>query len=235
MCRLADAPAGSGAYSPAVEWTSGAGEHVVPLPRRVEGMQRIVLLLSTMAAAMLLVGGVALADHLATTVQCPTDPDGYCYGPEESAHIYGTEGPDTISGGSGDDQIDALGGDDYVHAGIGNDTIYGGDGGDRLDGADDNNKIFGGAGQDELDGYEGADYLHGGTEKDDLDGWSGKDQIRAGSGPDAIYTGRYTAGGASSNGDRVVDTVDCGSGYDVVLYEKGIDKINTNCEKKNPY
>ena len=48
-------------------------------------------------------------------------------------------------------------------------------------------------------------------------------------------TGRYTAGGASNNGDRVVDTVDCGSGYDVVLYEKGIDKINTNCEKKNPY
>ncbi len=37
MCRWVDAPAGSGAYSPPVEWTSGAGEHGVPLPRRVEG------------------------------------------------------------------------------------------------------------------------------------------------------------------------------------------------------
>ena len=120
-----------------------------------------------------------------------------------------------------------------MHAGIGNDTIYGGDGGDKLDGADDNNKIFGGAGQDELDGYEGADYLHGGTEKDDIDGWSGKDQIRAGSGSDSIYTGRYTS--TSSNGDGVVDTVDCGSGYDTVLFEKGRDKINSNCENKKPY
>jgi hypothetical protein len=62
---------------------------------------------------------------------------------------------------------------------------------------------------------------------------SGKDQIRADSGSDSIYTGRYS--GAFSNGDRSVDTVDCGSGYDTVLFEKGRDKINSNCEQKKPY
>ena len=190
-------------------------------------IQRIVLLLSTLAAALLLASGVALADHLVNTVFCPTNQYGNCEGTDESDHIYGTNGPyEYIYAGFGDDQVDANAGDDYVDGGHGDDTLYGGEGADTLDGADGNNKIFGGTGRDELDGYDGNDYLHGGAEHDDIDGWSGKDQIRAGSGADEIYTGR---------GDRVVDTVDCGSGYDVVLFEKGIDKINSNCEKRNPY
>ena len=90
-------------------------------------------------------------------------------------------------------------------------------------------------GQDELFGFTGDDYLHGGTEHDNIDGWSGRDQIRAGSGADEIYTGRYNDSGTSNTGDLVVDTVDCGSGSDVVLFEKGIDKINSNCENKKPY
>jgi hypothetical protein len=57
----------------------------------------------------------------------------------------------------------------------------------------------------------------------------GKDQIRAGSGNDFIDTG--CCRGSFSNGDGYVDTVDCGSGADTVYYEKGIDKINSNCEK----
>jgi hypothetical protein len=35
-------------------------------------MRRIVLLLASIAVALLLASGVALADHLANTVQCPT-------------------------------------------------------------------------------------------------------------------------------------------------------------------
>ena len=70
-------------------------------------MRKVVLLLGSMAAALLLIGGVALADHLANTVQCPTDQ--YCYGTELSDHIYGTEEFDyDIYALGGDDQVDAL-------------------------------------------------------------------------------------------------------------------------------
>jgi hypothetical protein len=32
-----------------------------------------------------------------------------------------------------------------------------------------------------------------------------------------------------------VDTVDCGAGTDTVYFEKEVDRINANCEKKIPY
>ena len=59
-------------------------------------MRKIVLVLSTMAAALLLVSGVALADHLVNTVYCPADEFGYCEGTGESDHIYGTDTGDYI-------------------------------------------------------------------------------------------------------------------------------------------
>jgi hypothetical protein len=51
-----------------------------------------------------------------------------------------------------------------------------------------------------------------------IDGLSGKDQVRASSGLDRIDTGRYRNG--FSNGDGIGDTVECGSGFDPVYYEK---------------
>ena len=56
-----------------------------------------------MAAALLLVSGVALADHLVNTVYCPADEFGYCEGTEESDHIYGTDTRDYIYALGGDD------------------------------------------------------------------------------------------------------------------------------------
>jgi hypothetical protein len=47
-----------------------------------------------MAAALLLASGVALADHLANTVQCTNSSN--CQGTELSDHIYGTEAADYI-------------------------------------------------------------------------------------------------------------------------------------------
>jgi Ca2+-binding RTX toxin-like protein len=117
-------------------------------------MRKIVLVLSTMAAALLLVSGVTLADHLVNTV-CPADERGYCEGTEESEHIYGTDPRDYIYAYGGDDHVDANAGDGVVSGDADNDTLYGGEGGDRLDGADGNDKVFGAAGPDELDGYEG--------------------------------------------------------------------------------
>jgi hypothetical protein len=56
--------------------------------------------------------------------------------------------------------------------------------------------------------------------------------MQGGSGADTIYTGLNQV---RSGPDGYVDTVDCGSGYDTVRYEKGIDKIKSNCEKKLLY
>jgi hypothetical protein len=53
---------------------------------------------------------------------------------------------------------------------------------------------------------------------DVIDGNVGKDQVRASSGPDRIDTGRYRNG--FSNSDGVGGTVECGSGFDTVYYEK---------------
>ena len=59
-------------------------------------MRRIVLLLSSMVAALVFASGVALADHLVNTVFCPTDQHGICEGTEESDHMYGTDAQDYI-------------------------------------------------------------------------------------------------------------------------------------------
>jgi len=77
-------------------------------------MRGIVLLLSTLAAALLLASGVALADHLVNTVFCPTDQYGNCEGTEESDHMYGTDAQDYIYAYGGDDQVDANAGDDIL-------------------------------------------------------------------------------------------------------------------------
>jgi|SRR5215208_3771128 len=215
-------------------------------------MRKTLLLLTTMALALLVAGGVALADHLANTVQCdPTLQNGYCWGTEESDHMYGSTVPvqfpdqqvDIIVGFGGDDQVDALGNNDYVEGDEGNDTIYGGEGGDHgLWAGPGNDRVFGAAGEDYIWGQEGDDFVHGGPGNDLIenetglpDVGAGKDQARGGGGNDIIFTGSHRDDGSSSNGDGYVDAVDCGSGTDTVHFEKGVDKINANCEIRKPY
>jgi Ca2+-binding RTX toxin-like protein len=207
-----------------------------------------------MALALLVAGGVALADHLATTVDCSIF-EIHCIGPDGSAHIYGKNDPlqgDSILAGSGDDQVDALAGSDYVEGDHsfpfntgdgGNDTVYGGEGIDQLIGNAGNDRLFGAAGRDTLWGNEGDDFYHGGPGNDVIEDdfgadssnpGAGKDEARAGDGSDIISTGRYRDG-LYSNGDGYVDTVDCGSGTDTVHFEKGVDTISANCEIRKPY
>jgi hypothetical protein len=57
---------------------------------------------------------------------------------------------------------------------------------------------------------------------------------RATGGADSIDTSFYYHNGFFTTDDEV-DTVDCGTGIDTVRYEKGLDKINSNCENKKPY
>jgi Ca2+-binding RTX toxin-like protein len=189
------------------------------------GMQRIVLLLGSMAAAMVLAGGVAFA----ATVYCPTDPDrDVCNGTEEADVLVGRDPEmDHIFGDGGDDKADGYGGYDTIVGEAGNDTLYGGEGQDTMGGSTGADSVYGGDDVDDISGDEGNDFLHGGPGSDDISAGSGKDQIRGGGGGDYIDDTGYF--------DGVVDTVDCGSGTDRVYFEKGIDKINSNCENKIPY
>jgi Ca2+-binding RTX toxin-like protein len=203
-------------------------------------MRRIVLLLSSIAAALLLVSGVALADHL-NTVQCPNNPYDplNCSGTQQGDHIYGTDESEFIDVDISDDapgeQVDANGGDDEIYGGWGNDVIYGGKGADFAWADIGADKLYGGSGLDTLEGADGQDFVHGGPEKDVLDGNPGADQIQGGDGSDTIHTGfkRYRDG--SREVDGAIDTVDCGSGTDKVYFEKGVDKVNANCEQKVAY
>ena len=85
---------------------NGVGEHTflsLPYRRKVEGDAKDRSSVVYDGAALLLVSGVALADHLVNTRYCPADEFGYCEGTEESDHIYGTDTRDYIYALGGDD------------------------------------------------------------------------------------------------------------------------------------
>ena len=103
-----------------------------------EKMKRSVLLAITMAAALLLASGVALAATVKGT-SGNDDP------------LEGTEKTDNILPYNGDDVVNAYGGDDTVHHSFGADTIYGGDGNDTLRGGRGADTIYGGPGADLID------------------------------------------------------------------------------------
>ena len=100
-------------------------------------MRKSVLLLASMALAVLLASGVALAANVKGT-------DGVDV-------LYGTPSRDVINPFSGNDTVYAKGGNDDVRHSYGNDKIYGGGGNDTLRGGFDNDEIWGGPGKDLID------------------------------------------------------------------------------------
>jgi hypothetical protein len=82
---------------------------------------------------------------------------------------------------------------------------------------------------------EGEDYLHGGWGRDAIDGYTGKDQVGATGGNDRIETGFFDRNGFRTGDGGVVASVACGFGTETVCYEKGRDRINSDCEKKVRY
>ena len=100
-------------------------------------MRKSVLLLASMALAVLLASGVALAANVKGT-------DGVDV-------LYGTPSRDVINPFSGNDTVYAKGGNDDVRHSYGNDKIYGGAGNDTLRGGFDNDEIWGGPGKDLID------------------------------------------------------------------------------------
>jgi Ca2+-binding RTX toxin-like protein len=87
-------------------------------------MRKTLLLLTTMALALLVAGGVALA----ATVTCQVGV--VCNGTSDADTITGTTSNDTINGLEGNDLIKARDGLDKIDGGPNNDTMNGGPGND---------------------------------------------------------------------------------------------------------
>ena len=219
------------------------------------GMRKLVLLMASMALAMLLVSGVALA----AIVNCEEGASD-CVGTNNPDTLNGSDGEDWMYGLRGDDKLYGNAGGDPIRGGRGNDTIRGGGGADfvayDLEGDD---KIYGGGGPDFLVddsqrcapdcvldrnllvGGEGNDYLHGhnklfgGPGDDELYGvldYGGTRVMRGGLGTDEINSvGRVADTIYAQDGER--DEVSCGGKTDTVYYDAGTDVVNAvNCERR---
>jgi len=99
------------------------------------------------------------------------------------------------------------------------DIIWGLGGNDRIDGLRRGDELRGGPGVDIVWGRSGADTIYGGRGGDRLRAGYGMDTVTAGPGNDAVWVA----------GDAAVDTVDCGTGVDVV-YADTEDVLAANCE-----
>jgi Ca2+-binding RTX toxin-like protein len=101
-------------------------------------MRKSVLLLASIALAVLLASGVALAANIKGDEN-------------DNVLLLGTSSRDTINPFGGNDRVYALGGNDDIRHSYGNDYIFGGTGDDTLRGGFDNDVIWGGPGKDLID------------------------------------------------------------------------------------
>jgi hypothetical protein len=176
--------------------------------RRKEGntemKRKALLLLTAMAFTLVLAGGVALA----ATFACTTNP---CNGTSGDDDIFGDDVAETINALEGNDHVDGLLGDDTIFGGPGSDANEGGGGTRGLVGAEDSDRVF---------GEHGDDFIDLAT----LDTPGSEDFASGGPGNDTIHAF-----------DGKQDIIDCGKGRtDHVFYDKGLDTVSRNCEKKHP-
>ena len=120
-------------------------------------MRKATILLAVVALALVVGGGVTLAD----TIHCG---GGKCFGTDRADTIYGTNRHDAI------------------FAKAGGDYVSGREGGDDLNGQGGNDRVFGGQGDDWVKGGDRKDIVKGDNGHDTLTGGSGDNVIRAGDG-----------------------------------------------------
>ena len=120
------------------------------------------------------------------------------------------------SGGS----CDGTAKDDTMHGTASPDDIYAGMGDDLVYGMGSKDSLYGWRGDDTLKGGSGDDQLYGGYGDDKLYGGAGNDIINA-------YDEKHSTAG-------VEDVINCGPGRDTVYFDKGFDKVDSNCELKKP-
>jgi Ca2+-binding RTX toxin-like protein len=174
---------------------------------RSELMRRAILLLTTMALALVAAGGTALAFNCGA---------GSCWGTPHGDRMIGTPADEGRHGRGGADLIRGLGGNDFLTGDAGGDAVFGGPGKDAVEGNRGDDKVEGGRGSDKVNGGEGADRVVGNKGNDRLHGGAGRDHL------DGQDLGPAGIGGS--------DVLDCGPGRDT--YEADFDDtVMRNCEK----
>jgi Ca2+-binding RTX toxin-like protein len=211
-------------------------------------MRKTILVLTSVALAMLVAGGVAWA----ATVQCPLDRF-ICQGTNKADTMFGNNKSNVIYGRNGGDTMYGRGNADGLRGGPRSDKLYGDRGVDRLFGNGGSDKLYGGIGNDEMwsAGYGNGrdlsdDYIRGGAGNDVLfathDRYSnnyavltnylqrGVDRVYGDDGWDDIWVV-----GNAAVGDSAKEIVDCGPGIDKVIFDEGVDIVNDTCEEKEPH
>ena len=117
--------------------------------------RRVLLIMATIALAVLLLGGVALADTIDGTA-----------GPDD---LVGTDQEDVIHGSGGADYVSGLAAADVLYAGAGNDTVVGREGNDRIYGNGSSDMLFGNQSNDTInsEGDQTKDVVKCGIGKND--------------------------------------------------------------------
>jgi Ca2+-binding RTX toxin-like protein len=142
-------------------------------------VRRTVLVAATMAVALMLGAGVAVADAISGTqgndiLRGTPRPDNI-YGLNGTDRIFGVRGPDELHGGAGVDRLVGSTGRDEIYGGSGVDTLAGGPNADFLNSADglDNDVVNCGPG-------DGAPDVVVRDPGDRLAGCTGEDTVRSG-------------------------------------------------------
>jgi len=211
-------------------------------------MRKTLLVLASVALAMVVLGGVAWAAN----IQCPSagierHPTLFgevkialCNGTEKADTMQGTKKPDRMKGKSGADTMYGWGNGSYdsLYGGPGPDKMYGGQGGDYLFAGAGVDRLYGQgepdrllSGNTTLDGRQDDltdDYYYGGAEDDEflVGGLNGVDRVFGGTGDDDIWVAGNAATGAK-------EIVECGPGTDTVHFDEGVDVV-MNCEVERP-
>ncbi len=171
-------------------------------------MRRVILLLTVIAATLIVASGVALA----VTKIGTNGPD----------TLRGTNGDDNLLGKGGNDKLFGLGGTDNLLGASGKDIVLGGNersarGGDKnLVGGSGNDAVLGGLGADNILGEEGNDLVADGPNRE-----FSTDKLSAGDGNDAVGV---------FNDPAFKDIVTCGDGFDWVFADKK-DEVAPDCER----
>ena len=138
-------------------------------------MRRVILLLTLMAAMLILVSGVALAASRT--------------GDNGPNNIVGTNRADTLLGRGGHDLVNGLGGNDFVSGGAGHDELSGGFGDDVVSGGPKGDSLHSDIwdGHSSGSGQHGNDFLIGGGGNDTIYSAEGhRDTIVCGDGRDWV-------------------------------------------------
>lgn len=117
-------------------------------------MRRAILLLTTMALALVAAGSTALAFDCGAGSCWGTPGDDIMIGTPADEGRHGLGGDDLIRGLEGNDFLTGDAGNDAVFGGPGKDTVKGGGGSDMVVGNKGDDRLLGGGGRDQVDGQD---------------------------------------------------------------------------------